>query len=643
MGKKKKGLIFSFLGGIFLLLSIFLDVIRSRPLVFGPTQMLFFIVSLLIIYLGLFILFNRDITVIQIFTALNLGLLYFEQLIQNHSIKIKKTFHFFANSKIQDMFFVFSFFVLSILYTLGRWNGNIPFIYLGSDASTIASFAAALDNPINFINDFMLNPLSNNNSYIALHIPLLRVFENIVGGYGEAFLVFLPITIFLKLYGFYSLGKFLFKKSSLGFFLAICTYPVIYTGVWDYWGLLGDSLPRNFFEILFPWLIIWSIQWNDKPKKWIFFSISLGLFTYVHSISAVIIFSSVWIALLLTASIPFKKKLILFLINSSVYFAFVLPFIIGYFGNIGRSDTIDYDKGLRILQSFYSSHLDIPAILSNLISQIYHSGILLFFVWSIVLLIFTWDKQKDKSAFIIMGWIAGILCSTLLISAVEQKFEQWLHILPIQMFLVRGIRYLPPLLIIMIFLSLTQIHSTIRNTPYPMLMRGFVNMLSGFVLISLLFLTITRNQQGNYAIKEVLCLSTGHLTCQTQQEIDAIDLVKITQQYSKVGEVFLTLPPLQVKFERSLRYEGLRPLGYNFPDSTRILDLQKLEEINEILDPWNRLEHAPEETKLKSYLNLAKQMRVDLLIIQLNDFPNINLNQMNTIYTNSSYALVRIN
>jgi hypothetical protein len=69
MDNKKKGLLFCLLGGG-LLLSIFLDFIRRRPLVFGPAQISLFFVSIAIICLGLLILCIPDIKVSQIFAAL---------------------------------------------------------------------------------------------------------------------------------------------------------------------------------------------------------------------------------------------------------------------------------------------------------------------------------------------------------------------------------------------------------------------------------------------------------------------------------------------------------------------------------------------------------------------------------------------
>ena len=630
------------LGIIFLVFSIFADIFKGERIDIGPSQKFLLIISLVII--GSSVAFLKfDINPIRaLFRFLSICLSHIEKIINNARFPLEKLFVTKSSSSVQNLVFISILSCYSILYTLGRWNGTTPFIFLKSDASTIASFAAALDHPKEFSNDFMLFPLSNVQQYISVHIPIIRFLGKLLHGYGNAFIVILPVTIFLKLFGFYYLGKKVFKKPFYGFLLTFSTLPVIYTGVWDYWGLVGDALPRNFFEILFPWLILWTIQWNDKPKKWIIFGFVLGGLTYVHAISSPVIFLSIWTTLFISSEVTYSEKIRKFFITSLIYCTLIIPFMIGYFQPKIAGPQLEYEEGLSIMRMVYESHMDLAGITNNLIVQLLKSGLLIPFLFSSLILLIFWKNKSDNHGLVIGGWIVGILCFTIGLTFIETQIEEALHILPFQIFFIRGIRYLPPLLVIMIFLSFIQVVPISRKVPHPSIARLTLNIFFVFLTITIFSMSSSKNPQGDYISREIGCLQSGKIICHTSDEMDSIDIIRATRELSNEGEIVLALPPLNVSFERSIRYEALRPLGYNLPDVSRLNDPYRIKKVNEILEPWNLVEHAPFEEKLSSYLMLAEKMGVNWLIIQKKDFPNNQIENLNVSYSNSSYALVKV-
>jgi len=630
------------LGLLFFILSIFSDSFKGEKIDVGPSQITLLIISIIIISSSLSeIIFNKN-PIRVIIHFLNNCLCRIEKFIIRIKMHFDKGHAPELINRIQNILFISAFLCYSIIYTLGRWNGNTPFIFLGSDASTIASFAAALDHPGYFVNDFILFPITNVQKYVSLHIPIIRILGKILNGYGNAFLFILPITIFLKLLGFYHLGKSIFHKPFYGFLLSLSTLPVIYTGVWDYWGLVGDALPRNFFEILFPWLILWSIQWIDKPRKWIFFSLILGGLTYVHPISSPVIFLSIWATLFLSSKISFKEKMRHFVMGIFIYAILIIPFVIAYYQPTASGPQLGYEEGLQLMRMVYESHLDLTEITNSLIVQLFRSGLLAPFIISFIILLISWIKRTNRYALIIGGWIVGILCFTIGTTFIETQIEKSLRILPLQMFFIRGIRYLPPLFVIFIYMSFFRVSKILRKVPHPSITQVSLKIIFGLLLVAIFTLSSTNNVQGGYISKAIKCFQSGLIICQTSEEKDSLDIIQVTKELSNEGEVVLALPPLSVAFERSIRYEMLRPLGYTLPDVSRLQDPYRIKEVTEIMEPWVLLEHAPYEERLISYLELAEQMGVNWLIIQRKDFPNYQIENLNVTYSNSSYVLVSV-
>lgn len=631
MTRKRIGF-FIFILGILLILGInSLDFLRGKAFSLGPLQIGISVLGLLIMLLGGVISFTQISIKIVVQSCL--------KAIDTFILRIYGWFTSRIHPKFLDILIISGFVVYATIYSLGRWNGSTPFIFLGSDASYISSYAAALDHPGQFASDYFLSNTAHVSSYLALHIPLIRLLNKLVGSYGNAFLVLLPITIFLKLFGFYYLGKRLFKNRGLALLLAIITFPIVYTGAWDYWGLVGDVLPRNLFEILFPWLIVWSIEWIDKPNQWYLLSFILGLMTYVHSISAGIVFFTLSFIYLCQSSSPFLKRMKELFINVAIYLIAIIPFVLiyTYYKNSAKTVPISYQESISILNDLYGqNHIDTLSIFLNLLKQLTFSGILPLALFAILLILII-RKFTPKRTYSILGfWILGIITISVIVPYIEKLLDSWLQMLSVQMMLARGLRFLPPLLLIFILFIF---HSQIKNTKFPNLVMG----LCVSLVIACFFVITSYNKQDPYFNKEIKCLSSAKLVCPSQQELDGEEIIHIIESQTTKDETILAIPPLSVPFTLAIRYQALRPLGYTQSDVTRMSDDPGLQEqINQSMRDWKALEHVDIFLRLKSYLSLAKKMKADYLIIQKNDFPPQTIDILAPIYENESYALVRI-
>jgi hypothetical protein len=642
MKNKNFAWLFLVLGFLLFFLSIFADKINGEPINLGPAQITLLIFSLFIIALSVGNLFFHLQPIELARRVIRGSLSRTENILGRVQTWCSSWLPQSTSSRIQNIIYITIFVIYSLLFTLGRWNGNTPFVFLRGDASMISGFSAALDHPDLFTRDFFLHPLSNVNWYISIEIPIIRFLGKLLNGYGNAYIFILPVILFLKLFGFYQLGKFLFRRPFLGFLLAAITTPVVYVGVLDYWSLSHDVLPRNLFEIFIPWLILWTIKWNDQPKKWFWFGIIVGGLTYFHSMSALVIFLSVCVALIISSKVNFKSKLGAIFISAIIYAVVLIPFVIGYRPEIPGQQTLSYEAGRDLLLLVNGDYLNPSAITSNLFFKFLRSGLIIPFVIALIIMVTFWKEKRQNNTLLVSGWIIGIIVFTIGLAFIETWIENSLHILPVQFYLIRGIRYLVPLLLVFIFLSFRQLVRMPLKTPYPMIVRS---LLSGTFLIIFVYIftsMIKNNPQDPYLPREINCLRTGRITCQTQEEKDAIDILASTEEHTTVEDVISTLPPFGVTFAQAIRYEILRPLGYNANDAARIRDLSELKKLVDVLQPWRQLEHAPIEEQLNAYLELAPSMGFDWVIIQKADFPAEQIEKLESVYSNDSYMLVRV-
>ncbi len=531
--------------------------------------------------------------------------------------------------------------LFSTLYTLGRWSGISPFVYLGGDASYISSYAAVKDNPQAFSQDKFLSNSGRVASYISLLIPTLQLLNPIVGGYGNAFLLLLPIALIGKMIGFYMLGRSLFKHRGIAVLLTVVTFPVVYTGAWDYWGLLSDALPRNFFEIAFPWVLLLSFKWVNQPRKWLWLSMILGLLTYVHSISAGIIFATISLVYLVQSREPMRGRIFRTLSGALIYLIVIAPFLYLYISamSAAASVPVSYAEKVAHLYSIYGkNHIDVLPIFETTLITLVKSGLVPLAGIALLYRLFTRRTGDASRPWFWLSSILALIIVAVLLPYLELEFDSTLHLINLQMMLVRGLRYLPPLLILFTFSCFfpNEGENPTRYSTLPQLVGTL------FILVTLV-MTVKTNEQDPSFLREVKCLASGQFTCPTQQEKDSLEIIQQLDLYTTQSDRILAIPPLNTPFGLSIRYTALRPMGYGMGDVRRnSADVYTQQQMMEALSPWGKLEHADPETVLSSYLGLAKDVNADYLIIQKSDFLPESFEDLKPVFENESYLLVNV-
>jgi hypothetical protein len=177
------------------------------------------------------------------------------------------------------------FAALALAYTASVWCGTTPYVGLAGDAANIATFVAARAHPELFPRDPVLADPQNYRFYATIHLPLIRALGAIVGSYGTAFLLLLPLHAWFQLTGFYALGMALFASRPWAVVLAAANAVTLHLPLGEIWGLWPDALPRVTFQALLPFLLAAACRWRSQPRAWPWLMLAMGALTYVHPVS----------------------------------------------------------------------------------------------------------------------------------------------------------------------------------------------------------------------------------------------------------------------------------------------------------------------------------------------------------------------
>lgn len=453
------------------------------------------------------------------------------------------------------------FLIFSLLFFLGRLQGNYPTVILGGDGGNIASFATAWDHPELFKGDELLGDLNNIRIYSTIHIPLIRALHPLTGDYGLAYLLLLAPHIFLHLLGFYIFGRVLFKNRFWALLLAIIITMPISINLGELWGISRDPLPRFTYQTILPYVLSLTLIWKDQPKRWPWLMVACGLLFYAHPVSAPIFGFAIWAGLWLVhpKAWSIKKR---FLVMFGLGLLFVLaasPFAINYFSFHVQGSSQNYDEIISIIKNFFPKNLlDVPAALSDFGKIITKNGLLPLSILGLILLWVLRKPDRTKLKIVII-WTAGLICIVILVPYVEQIIERYFKLLPLETELLRGIRYLVPIMLILCIWPLSELNQRLKNRTAALV----------FAAAGLLFtgLWVNSYQPDFDKIGQAIgCLEQGKLVCITNDEQTNL-MQAIIKDVPPGAPIFAyTSGGPSLSYSLEIRYVTERPLVYTFKD-----------------------------------------------------------------------------
>ena len=542
----------------------------------------------------------------------------------------------------QDAVILAVFVLFSAFYQIARLSSGFPNVLLSSDAANLAGFAAAHQYPQLFQGDLVLSNPANFRLYSTIHIPLLRFLESILGNFGLAFSVLIGPHVFLQLFGFYWLGRILFRSRFWALIFSMMAAAPVPLPLGEVWGIVVDALPRFTFQVILVFLLGLGILWRSTPRRWYWLMACAGLLAFVHPVS-----TPIWGATLLVgfwplfpADWPFKKRLWQIVKLGLVFSAALVPYLIIYLSyHQGGTSSADYNLLYTVITEYFPDNIyDMPAALSAFFTMISVNG-LLWFALAGLALSFVFLPAERKNLGQIVFWMLGLLLVSILLPWLEQIIEKQFRIIPLQTELVRGIRYFVPLMLMLWVFPMAALAQRLKNR---WLVRGL--MVVGAVG-AIFWIAVNPLQPVNELQNEAACLASGKIICPVKQE------------FAQTLEAIKTVTPEKSTFAvmrqdwnngTEIRYLSLRPLVYAFKDKGFLTYSN-----HAVLQRWYELFQLEREIYRKSTksddqrrmaVDFARETGADYL---LTDFPynpdELLLFHLGMTYQNGNFMVLKLN
>ncbi len=528
---------------------------------------------------------------------------------------------------------------LAFLYHIGRIGHSYPLVVLGGDGANIASWAAAWDHPERFATDNILSNSGNFSFYQTVHIPLIRFLASMNGdNYGLAFGSLLGPHIFVYLLGYYVLGRILFKNRYWAILFSIVNMGFLEVNLGEYWGVHFDPQPRLTFQSLLPYVLALAILWRSKPARWPWIMVLMGLLIYVHPVSAPAWAFAAWLGLWLfhAPSWPRRKRVGVMLLLGLVFVTISAPFLLNYLQNRPPPGTQNYQEAYAILQSVHVREVwDIPYAVLGFIKITIKNGLLPLAILGFVLV--WWLSRKDRSTFLlILTWLIGIGLTAVVLPFVEQNIERGLQILPLQIDLIRSLRYTVLFMLLFCVWALTLMSQQFKQ-------QQLINM-TGAVLAGLWI--YTHQPYTNLLSSAVTCLQSGNLICLSSRPYTLELLSAVLEQTPPDARIMPSFGENNSLL--MLRYVALRPLVFTQKDRALFgynIGGQAMRDWNATYDRAIAIQEIQDDgEQLRALVEFSRSRGAEYLVV-LNDeidpmfFPSLSLE---VIFSNAGYSLIRL-
>lgn len=390
---------------------------------------------------------------------------------------------------VMDLSVIIGFSIIALAFTLGRAGTHFrDYVFLSSDAANIASFTAALDHPQLFVHDPLLKNPANFAFYNTVHVPLIRLLGRVSGNYGSAFVLLIFPFTFLHLLGYYLLGKTLWTDRILSLFFTLTVMVPIDLNL-ERWGLTRDVLPRFLFQAILPFLLFSVIKWGKAPKSWPWLMGGASLLVYAHPVSlpswGLAVFLGLWF---LAPETPRKQKAFYLIISALLFAVVIAPFAINYLSTtaFGAEGGANYGHILNIMRRrLEPGFMDLKvgfktiltgAVLSHWLNKLFFA---LAFLGGIGVF-FSRRSSKNPTPLVLSAWWVGIFTVGALIPIADHSLAAALKRMPLEVDLIRSLRYIIPLLLLSVFYLLSELRRIVlgkkAETAKPLLSAGIMVM-----------------------------------------------------------------------------------------------------------------------------------------------------------------------
>lgn len=346
--------------------------------------------------------------------------------------------------------------------------GRTPFVFLSSDAANIATCMIAREKPALFVGDSLFGDFRNFRLYWTIHFLVYPPLMKALGSYEEVFLAFHAAQLWIQALGFFWFGMIVLRRRRLAFAMAavLTFWHFDSPGLGDGWGLFPDAIPRTTFQVIVPFLMVGMLRAMGDIRRWAWLVCLAGATAYVHPVSApawmlatVICSTSAF-----PASWSMARRVAVLTGYSFLAALVVLPFALHYLGNHIHGETPDYSTVMEVMRARFSIGLmNVPGAVRWLVFTMYMMLLTAFMVASATIGGVR-DVARTPAIRLLVMLVLGIVIGAALIPWLDQVIMAQLQLLPLQIELVRSIRFLPMLVIVAAFVVGEMAYEKLRLT-----------------------------------------------------------------------------------------------------------------------------------------------------------------------------------
>ena len=504
------------------------------------------------------------------------------------------------------------YFLIAILCMLLWWRGQYPFPHLGGDSSDIASFAAAWLHPDKFVTDPTLGRVEIFGTYATIHIPLLIGLNYIFADFGTSVMILLVPALFTQAIGFHLLGLYLFGSRFPAILLALLSFGTVSLTL-DYYGTYIEPQPRLLFLSLFPYVLLYLFRNADRPSMWVVAFAALGLLMYVHPVSTPTVALACWMAMwaLHPKDMPISSRLRWMLTAGFTFLLVVAPFMVIYLSTRAYGTVENYQLFAKIHLQFGLEFNDYKRYLADVLTR-WETRILLP-AWGVLGFLAVYilaPKARQYCAFFII-WTLTIIAGSVGITAIEQFISQITQTRPVEIDLIRNIRYVClPLILFGVWGSWLSATTALPGQ------KGVI----AAAMICLVWLGF--NRPGSIPFRATLnCISQGGFFCKPQKWIQdkaALDFIKNLPNGARVLPIIdYTRRP----FSLAIRYYAMKPLAWTYQDGVSALGYSDFNALERWWTVYRQLQKAKSITdhraRSKTLFKIAENLKTDVIASEI--------------------------
>ena len=245
---------------------------------------------------------------------------------------------------------------------------------------------------------------------------------------------------------------------------------------------------------------------------------------------------------------------------------------------------------------------------------------------------------------LILVWIAGILVVSVGLSSFEMIIESKLQHLPIFLDLIRGLRYVIPLLEILLLWPLAFYWNKAEpETDLSTVRRiGLAGLALGIILVfSLMFpkTFLDYRPYANFRIQTLVCLSESKIVCPSQELKDEMAIIEYIRASTERNASIFSIPPTDMG--SAVRFQALHPVAFDPSDMIRLApgNLSGTIDMEKDVKEWSMIDLLPEDEKLAEYLEFGRRRQAEIAIVR-NPIPD--WLSGNVIFSNQTYSLIKL-